>query len=56
MKELYQEETRIYNEARAFTNAIKTLMVAAIPSLHLGRLNGRLHGLANVTPKPSYNT
>jgi hypothetical protein len=42
MKELYLEETRIYNEARAFTNAIKKLMVAAIPSLHLGRLNDRL--------------
>jgi hypothetical protein len=51
MKELYLEETRIYNEARAFTNAIKKLMVAAIPNLHLGRLNNRLHGLANVTPQ-----
>jgi hypothetical protein len=51
MKELYLEETRIYNEARTFTNAIKKLMVVAIPNLHLGRLNDRLHGLANVTPQ-----
>jgi hypothetical protein len=52
MKELYLEETRtIYNEACPFTNAIKKLMVAAIPILHLGRLNDRLHGLANVTPQ-----
>jgi hypothetical protein len=51
MKELYLEETRVYNEARAFTNAIKKLMVAVIPNLHLGRLNDRLHGLANVTPQ-----
>jgi hypothetical protein len=51
MKELYLEETHIYNEVRALTNAIKKLLVAAIPILHLGRLNDRLHGLANVTPQ-----
>jgi hypothetical protein len=51
MRELYNEETRTYNEARAFTNSIKKLMVNAIPSIFLGRLHDRQHGLANVSPQ-----
>jgi hypothetical protein len=44
MQELYIEETRFYNEACPFTNTIKKLMVTAIPSIYLGRLQDRQHG------------